>query len=117
MPKPEEKYCPACNELFICNVGDIANCHCNTISLNNDVRNFLAKTNFDCLCNNCLQKIIVRVETAKGLQFPTEKEMFVEGVHYYLENGNWVFTELYHLLRRYCCKSGCRHCVYGFKKN
>lgn len=28
-----------------------------------------------------------------------------------------VFTEAYHLKRGYCCKNGCRHCPYGFKKN
>jgi len=36
---------------------------------------------------------------------------------YYIENGFYVFTEKYHLQRGYCCKSGCRHCPYGFKKN
>jgi hypothetical protein len=35
---------------------------------------------------------------------------------YYWENGLLVFTEAYHLKRGYCCKSGCRHCPYGFKK-
>ncbi|WP_423149406.1 DUF5522 domain-containing protein [Rubrolithibacter danxiaensis] len=29
---------------------------------------------------------------------------------YYLEDGNIVFTEQYHLKRGYCCKNGCRHC-------
>lgn len=28
-----------------------------------------------------------------------------------------VFTEAYHLRRGYCCKSGCRHCPYGFMKD
>jgi hypothetical protein len=37
---------------------------------------------------------------------------------YYLnEQGYMVFTEKYHLKRGYCCKSGCRHCPYGFKKH
>jgi len=35
---------------------------------------------------------------------------------YYFENGLLVFTEAYHRKRGYCCKSGCRHCPYGFKK-
>jgi hypothetical protein len=35
---------------------------------------------------------------------------------FYMENGLVVFTEKYHLKRGYCCKSGCRHCPYGFKK-
>lgn len=34
---------------------------------------------------------------------------------YYLSpEGYKVFTEKYHLKRGYCCKSGCRHCPYGF---
>jgi hypothetical protein len=35
---------------------------------------------------------------------------------YYMENGLMVFTAAYHLKRGYCCKSGCRHCPYGYKK-
>jgi hypothetical protein len=40
----------------------------------------------------------------------------VEGVDYYVEAGRWVFTEHYHLARGYCCRSGCRHCPYGYRK-
>lgn len=36
---------------------------------------------------------------------------------YLNENGFMVFTEAYHLKRGYCCKNGCKHCPYGFKKN
>ncbi len=35
---------------------------------------------------------------------------------FYIENGLIVFTKAYHLKRGYCCKSGCRHCPYGYKK-
>ncbi|MEM1135472.1 MAG: DUF5522 domain-containing protein [Bacteroidota bacterium] len=35
---------------------------------------------------------------------------------YYFENGFLVFTAKYHRKRGYCCKSGCRHCPYGFRK-
>ncbi|MBS1646259.1 MAG: hypothetical protein JST67_02835 [Bacteroidetes bacterium] len=36
---------------------------------------------------------------------------------YYLsEEGYIVFTEKYHLKRGYCCKSGCKHCPYGYNK-
>lgn len=31
-------------------------------------------------------------------------------------DGYIVFTEKYHLKRGYCCKSGCRHCPYGYNK-
>ena len=30
--------------------------------------------------------------------------------------GYIVFTRLKHESRGYCCKSGCRHCAYGYKK-
>ena len=38
-----------------------------------------------------------------------------EAADYYMENGFVVFTEAYHLRRGHCCRSGCRHCPYGFK--
>ena len=50
------------------------------------------------------------------MQFSQNK--LIEGVDfYYSEEGYKVFTEAYHLKRGYCCKSGCRHCPYGFNKN
>ncbi|WP_372473669.1 DUF5522 domain-containing protein [Capnocytophaga sp. ARDL2] len=46
------------------------------------------------------------------------KKDLVEGVDYYLsESGFRIFTEKYLLDRGYCCKSGCKHCPYGFDKN
>lgn len=37
---------------------------------------------------------------------------------YYMSDlGFVVFTEAYHLKRGYCCKSGCKHCPYGYDKN
>jgi hypothetical protein len=36
---------------------------------------------------------------------------------YYLSpEGYVIFTEKYHLKRGYCCKSGCKHCPYGYNK-
>lgn len=41
----------------------------------------------------------------------------IEGEDYYLTpEGYRCFTEKYHLKRGHCCKSGCRHCPYGFNK-
>ncbi len=36
--------------------------------------------------------------------------------YYISEEGYIIFTEAYHLKRGYCCKSGCKHCPYGFDK-
>ena len=34
---------------------------------------------------------------------------------YYIgSEGYIVFTEKYHLKRGFCCKSGCKHCHYGY---
>ena len=38
-----------------------------------------------------------------------EKEDF-----YTSPEGYIVFTEKYHLKRGHCCKSGCKHCPYGY---
>ena len=35
---------------------------------------------------------------------------------YYTPEGYKCFTEKFHLDRGYCCKSGCRHCPYGYDK-
>jgi Family of unknown function (DUF5522) len=43
-----------------------------------------------------------------------ERPELIAGEDYYLENGNWVFTAKYLLRRGYCCRSGCRHCPYGY---
>ena len=41
----------------------------------------------------------------------------LEAEDYYVnEQGFIVFTEVYHRKRGYCCRSGCRHCPYGYKK-
>ena len=43
-----------------------------------------------------------------------ESPELIAGEDYYLENGNLVFTAKYLLRRGYCCRSGCRHCPYGY---
>lgn len=39
-----------------------------------------------------------------------------EGDFYLSPEGYKVMTEKYHLKRGYCCKSGCKHCPYGYDK-
>ena len=40
---------------------------------------------------------------------------FVEGLDFYFEGGMMVLTRLFLLKRGFCCKSGCRHCPYGYE--
>ncbi|WP_447642334.1 MULTISPECIES: cysteine-rich CWC family protein [Chitinophagaceae] len=112
MSSCEVKSCSRCHRSFVCNVRAIANCQCN-IALSTQTLQFLRKTQYGCLCKDCLVELNDFVEKAQVYCFPTEKEVFVEGLHYYKEGNYWVFTELYHYLRGSCCGNGCRHCVYG----
>ena len=45
--------------------------------------------------------------------FSGQKKMDPEDF-YESPDGYIVFTEKYHLKRGHCCKSGCRHCPYGY---
>ena len=42
-------------------------------------------------------------------------ELLIEGIDFYYEDGLMVFTAEYLRKRGYCCRSGCRHCPYGYK--
>jgi Family of unknown function (DUF5522)/Cysteine-rich CWC len=103
--------CGRCNAPLVCKVDDIVNCECNKIVLSESTKSFLIKTNFGCLCNNCLKYFQDLVAQADDI----DSKHLVNGLHYYIEGGFMVFTEIYHVNRGYCCKSGCRHCVYGYK--
>ena len=39
----------------------------------------------------------------------------INEVHYYLDNGKIIMTELYHKSRGYCCGKNCRHCPFNPK--
>lgn len=114
MKKVLNKNCGNCRKEISCNVYDIENCSCLPIELSPQIRKFLAKTYFDCLCNSCLEELSQKIVRAGNLSFPGKKEEFIAGVHYYREGNMWVFTELYHILKGSCCGNGCRHCPYGF---
>ncbi|HPH47582.1 MAG TPA: cysteine-rich CWC family protein [Chryseolinea sp.] len=113
--KHEILACKRCASEFECQVGDIGNCQCSEISLSDASKKFLSNTYFGCLCVNCLTEIERAVSSLEGKSFPKPSEQ-IENVHYYIENGFYVFTERYHILRGSCCKSGCRHCPYGYLK-
>lgn len=66
-------------------------------------------------------KITLLPQTPKILMPPHPKKKKPPGLtdddYYYTPEGYIVFTANYHTKRGYCCKNGCRHCPYGFKKN
>lgn len=111
------KHCARCRTLFECKMGDVANCQCNSVEISEEAREFLKGTSYDdCLCRNCMAEIDQMVKFRLQHSFPIQRELMVEGLHYYIDNDYFVFTELYHLQRGYCCGNNCRHCAYGNKR-
>lgn len=108
-------HCKRCGQSFACRPDAISSCQCAGVALSKETLQFLKKTSWGCLCAACLQQVNQHLVNIQGQAFPKPNEL-KEGTHYYKENGLWVFTETYHMLRGSCCRSGCRHCPYGFKK-
>jgi hypothetical protein len=46
----------------------------------------------------------------------SKKKQLLEEDYYLSKDGYIIFTENYHQKRGYCCKSGCKHCPYGYDK-
>lgn len=120
-----DKTCSQCGEVFQCATGESgAGCWCN-----NYPPLFTPDPVINCMCPSCLHHASVAkindyvatltVEKAmaanKAKDLPPTKQL-IEGIDYYLEHSNYVFTAWHHLRRGYCCKNNCRHCPYGFKK-
>jgi hypothetical protein len=53
----ETKICELCGTAFECKVGDVANCHCSTVSLGEEQVRYLQHISRDCVCGSCLVKI------------------------------------------------------------
>ncbi|MEI6147085.1 MAG: DUF5522 domain-containing protein [Methylococcales bacterium] len=77
----------------------------------------------DCLCEPCLSlaiqdKITHLIKTssqqeliAKAQPYRKDKKLLV-GLDYLIEDGNWVFTQWFHLKRGSCCGNACKNCPY-----
>ena len=111
----ESKSCPRCDEEFQCNMVNIEACQCHGVNLSASTRDYLEKTDYDCLCRSCLGELDGLVEQIGKRPFSPYAEL-TEGKDYYIENGLFVFTERYHIWKGYCCRKGCRHCAYGYIK-
>lgn len=77
---------------------------------------FFKQSDLNHVCTECISDVNKLIEYCLARGHRSIVEELAEGVHYYMEGGMWVFTELYHFQRGYCCESGCRHCIYGFKR-
>lgn len=107
-------------------------CQCFSVKLSEREQEYIAFKYDGCLCAACMLDLKVEYQNQKRHQTiqtllgknansknpePTTKiskrSELAEGEHYYInEQGYWVFTEKYHLLKGYCCDNGCKHCPY-----
>jgi len=92
-----KKTCHSCNTVFSCY---IENCWCKELP---PIMAISEET--DCICPECLKKAIDE-------KLENDHKKMIEGLDYYIENANWVFTSQYHLKRGFCCKNNCKHCPY-----
>jgi hypothetical protein len=115
-----QKKCSNCSSDFSCgNTESDGGCWCN-----NFPAIFQLNSEADCLCPACLKKAAIKKineyvqslspedalnNTAKDL--PKTKDL-IEGIDFYKENSNYIFTAWYHLKRGDCCGNRCRHCPY-----
>ena len=117
-----EKKCSICDQQFSCGMSDDT-CWCASYPTI-----FKIDKSLECLCPSCLKdrandEIHAFVSAFKmgktkniAPAYNTEPKTFQEGIDYYVENGNYVFTAWSHLKRGHCCGSGCRHCPYPEKQ-
>ena len=120
MNTTKTKICSSCENTFSC--GDISSenkCWCNDFP-----PIFSLSETSDCLCpicfkETCNDKIEAYIETItpekalinKAIALP-KTEKLIEGIDYYIENGNFVFKTWFHLKRGTCCQNNCHHCPY-----
>ena len=114
--KQKQKYCGRCFVLFTCKASNISTCQCSSVQLSKLAKIFLSETTYDCLCANCISEVNTLVNSNPHRIFPNPPHL-IEQLHYYIEDGYFVFTELYHYLKGQCCGNKCRHCAYGHSKN
>jgi cysteine-rich CWC protein len=57
MCKHEEKHCPRCGASFECKVGDITQCQCYAVHVNDAERNYIGALFQDCLCASCIRSL------------------------------------------------------------
>jgi hypothetical protein len=57
MCKHEEKHCPRCGTGFECKTGNISQCQCYAVKLNDAETKFISQRFTDCLCATCMKAI------------------------------------------------------------
>lgn len=103
--------CSRCNKKFTPEEAEQRQIH--KIEASKELKYFFTKTQFTHICNTCETEMESLIDEANKENFPLPRSQYQEGRHYYMDNGLFVFTELFHVLKGNCCENGCRHCPYG----
>lgn len=53
----EEKHCPRCGIAFECKAGNITQCQCYNIAVNDEEQQYISKQFMDCICFNCIMAL------------------------------------------------------------
>jgi hypothetical protein len=115
-----KKQCPACQQLFSCDVIKGASCWCMNLPKLNAISDI---KNTACLCPNCLAlqtanhiKNLYKTEELNSLleiaRLNSNNNELIEHIDYTIENSYTVFTHWYHLKRGTCCSNGCKNCPF-----
>ena len=118
------KNCSACGDVFNC--GDTpegSKCWCNNfppIFTPSEVVDCLCSICFKASCSSKIDEYLAKKTPENALnnkaKYLPKITNLLEGIDYYIENGNYVFKAFFHLKRGHCCANGWRYCPYGFKK-
>ncbi len=65
MCRHEDKHCPRCEIAFECKVGNITQCQCYGITLNNEEQQWISNQFTDCLCFRCMKALRTEYNIAK----------------------------------------------------
>lgn len=119
----QTKYCSKCGATFSCGAeNNNSTCWCDDFPHIGQIDNI-----HNCLCPDCLKKqmkgqidvFVTDFKTGKqeniAPRYADKEGKLIRDIDYYIEDGNLVFTEWYHLKRGECCGNLCRHCPYEYK--
>ena len=58
--KHEPKACARCQIVFECKVGNVSECQCQAVRLDDETQKKIQSVYSDCLCANCLEELRVQ---------------------------------------------------------
>lgn len=94
MQKAKQERCLRCNALFECRVDAIEHCQCSSVALSAETIRFLERTDYGCLCADCLRHYQSLIEGAQSADSPENLGSLAENKYYYSENSHYGFNKV-----------------------